>query len=596
MRKNIKAIKDIIIKLNYILDGKQKGESIIVFFSMLLVSCLELLSVSVLYPFLRMITDVNSLDNEWYMKVINRLFPSVSGSDKVLIVGISIIIVFLLKNIAALICTYLQLSFATSFRRDASTQVLRSYFDRPYEFFLNTNSSIMIRGISEDVSSVYNTLLAFFYLVGELVTSLLIGIYLVMVDWVIALFSIGVALACLSVLIFALKKKTKKAGKVFVDACAGINKSCYQAINGAKEIMVANRREVFIDEYRRAANSHAKAVKTYNFALAIPDRAIEGICMSSFVGVVCIRFVLGVDMTTFIPVLGSFAMAAFKILPLISKISTRINTVIYNQPGMQECYDNLIESRKFYRENQNPQANYDMDDYMFTDKLSLKNITWRYSNSKEKTIIDKASIDIKKGDTVALIGASGAGKTTVADIIMGLLHPQSGTVEIDGIDVFSIHDTWSKMIGYVPQTVYLTDDTIKANIAFGLEGEQTAEDKVWKALEQAQLKTFVESLPEGLNTIVGERGVKLSGGQRQRIAIARALYDDPEILVLDEATSALDNETERAVMEAIESLKGLKTLIIVAHRLSTITKCDRIYEVSYGKIVERDERSVLESK
>ena len=234
------------------------------------------------------------------------------------------------------------------------------------------------------------------------------------------------------------------------------------------------------------------------------------------------------------------------------------------------------------------------DKYSFKKELKVDNVWWKYDDA-ENAVLKNLSMTIHKGESVGFIGASGAGKTTLADVILGLMRPQEGQVFIDGIDVYTIPKQWSRIIGYVPQVVYLTDESIKNNVAFGIPDNEIDEAMIWNALEQAQLKTFVEQLPEKLETRVGERGVKFSGGQRQRVAIARALYCNPEILVLDEATSALDNETEKAVMESIDALQGKKTLIIVAHRLSTIMNCDSVYEIKDGIACKRDKKDILKS-
>lgn len=229
------------------------------------------------------------------------------------------------------------------------------------------------------------------------------------------------------------------------------------------------------------------------------------------------------------------------------------------------------------------------------NEIKIEHITWKYPNS-DKLILKDLSMEIGRGESIAFIGASGAGKTTLADIILGLYKPQEGKILVDNVDISAIPKQWSKMIGYVPQQVFLTDDTIRNNIAFGINEENIDENAIWSALEMAQLSEFIKTLSEGLDTRVGERGIKFSGGQRQRVAIARALYYNPDILVFDEATSALDNETESAVMESIDLLKGRKTLVIIAHRLSTVANCDRIYEIVDGKAVLRDKEEVLNSK
>ena len=227
----------------------------------------------------------------------------------------------------------------------------------------------------------------------------------------------------------------------------------------------------------------------------------------------------------------------------------------------------------------------------FMESLRIDKVCWTYPKS-DKQVLKDLSITIKKGESVGLIGPSGAGKTTLSDIILGLFKPQSGSVFMDGIDIYTIPGEWSSIIGYVPQSVYLTDDTIKNNIGFGTDENEIDDERVWHALEQAQLKDYVMSLPDKLETFVGERGIRFSGGQRQRIAIARALYYNPDILVLDEATSALDNETEKAIMESIDSLQRHKTLIIVAHRLTTLRNCDKIYEIKDGIAKEVNKKEV----
>lgn len=268
--------------------------------------------------------------------------------------------------------------------------------------------------------------------------------------------------------------------------------------------------------------------------------------------------------------------------------------LVYYVPMLDNVYQVITEANKYEKEQKKYQRIYGIKESQreceFTDKVSIQNVSWKYNENKEN-ILTELNLEIQKGESIALIGASGAGKTTLADIVLGLLPPQSGRVCVDGRDIYSMPEQWAQIIGYVPQNVFLMDDTVRNNVAFGLK--DIDDDLIWIALEEAQIKDFVEKLPKGLDTFVGERGVKFSGGQRQRIAIARALYNSPQILVLDEATSALDNDTENAVMEAVDALQGKMTLIIVAHRLTTIRNCDKIYEVKNGVAVLREKNEVL---
>lgn len=598
MKHNFSALYRIMKQITYVLDSKQRKASIGIFLCMILSSGFELLGVSAIYPFLQMMLTPNEIKDKWYVSWLYFVIPEVSEKTMLLILGIVIIIIYLLKNAFMIVSTYAQTSFAAKFQRELSVKMLSAYMKQPYQFFINTHSSEILRGIGGDVAGVYQILLNFFTLIAETLTVIILGIFLITTDAVMSIGAMALAFFCLMAIIFGFKNRMKKAGRNAREAARLKNKYGYQAVTGIKEIMVLDRKRNFIDQYSEAALLEQKAFVTNGVLTACPDRILEGTCIGGIIAIVCIRIAVGVDLDTFIPVLGTFAMAAFKILPSISKISTRINTIVYHQLSLQEAYKNLKEANEYEMMMQKyvwNESNSDVEgkeSIQFVNELKINEIVWKYLNAKEN-VLKNTELIIKKGECVAFIGSSGAGKTTLADIIMGLLKPQEGTVEMDGIDIFSIPHQWARIIGYVPQSVFLIDDTVRRNVAFGLKENEIQDEKVWEALEQAQLKEFVENLPYGLDTIVGERGVKFSGGQRQRIAIARALYEDPDILVLDEATSALDNETETAVMESIDALQGNKTLIIVAHRLTTIRNCDRIYEIADGVAVEREKEEVL---
>ena len=589
---NIRAVKNVILQLNYVLSKRQKKGAILLFFCMIVSSSLELLGVSAIYPFLQILLDMDAIQNRWYIAFIYNILPQIELYQILLIFGVLIIFVYLFKNLFMIFSAYVQYSYAARFQRETSVKMLDAYLKRPYQYYLNTNSSIILRGISGDISGVYQILLALFTMLAEMLTVVVLGAFLFYTDWTIALSAMILAIICFLAIVFGFKKRMRNAGRNMRSAGALKGQYGYQAINGIKEITVLDRRQNFVEQFGEAALLEQKAVTTNGFISACPDRILEGVCIAGFIGIVCIKIASGTDLNNFVPVLGTFAMAAFRILPSISKISSRLTSIVFYQAALQSTYDNLKVAEAYEYMEIKHTAQENRGSICFQRELTIKNVDWKYQNTQNNTL-ENTSLKIKKGESVAFIGSSGAGKTTLADIIMGLLKPQKGTVEVDGIDIFSMPHQWSRIIGYVPQSVFLIDDTVRSNVAFGLKKEEIQDEKVWKALQQAQLKEFVEKLPYGLDTIVGERGVKFSGGQRQRIAIARALYEDPDILVLDEATSSLDNETETAVMESIDALQGRKTLIIVAHRLTTIRNCDRIYEIADGVAVERKKEEVL---
>lgn len=589
--KNLKALARIYRQLLAIITGKQLRDAVLVFFTMIVCSGLELIGVSSIFPLLQAMSDMEGLRKSWYGKIIYTVNPVASNVEVIVTIGIVIIIVYIVKNIVAVLCKHIQYSFSSRFQRETSTLMLRSYLERPYEFFLNTNSSIMLRGINDDTSSLYHIVLDSFGIASESFTMLFIGIYLVNIDVFISILSFILALICFLLVTLGFKKKIKKAAISAREARAYQNKYSYQALNGIKEITVAQRRGFFVDKFEDAARRMEIADVANNTISACPDRILEGVCISGFMAVICIRILINPDIVQMLPVLGSFAMGAFKILPSIARVSNHFNQLVYYQFGLAECYDNIMNARQIEKERQLSETKetkdkqIEIDNFMFTDRLEIKDVNWKYTTSSNNVLND-VNITIHKGESIAFVGPSGAGKTTLSDIIMGLLRPQSGEVMVDGVNIFAIPHIWSRTVGYVPQSVYLTDDTIKSNVAFGIPESDISEDKIISALKQAQMHEFVMGLPDGINTIVGERGTKLSGGQRQRIAIARALYEDPDILVLDEATSALDNEVETAIMEAIDMLAGAKTLIIVAHRLTTVRNCDRAYRISDGMVQE----------
>ena len=586
-------------QLRYIMTEKQKRQSAAIFILIIGGALFETLGVSAILPFIQSIMEPEELVNKWYIAVIVRTLNLKDTYSIVYLCGVFISLVYVIKNVYLFASSRIQSKFRWRFQKNLSTKMLASYMKRPYVYFLDINSAEIIRTLSTDVFGVLEILQNGFRFFSEFFTVVLIGIFTISVDAVMALQILLIAGLCFFGITFFFKNRLSKIGAKQRDANVERTKCAYQAVNGYKEVQVMQRADCFVEAYEEAYEGQRKLEVSFETISALPERLIETVCIIGLILVVCLRLASGVAVEEFVPKLSVFAVAAFRILPSVSRMTGYLNNVVYYRPTAEAVSDELHAVEE-YRQIIDRQINQEVEEqsdeeYSFRDKVEVRNIRWKYPRS-DKYVLQDVSITIEKGDSVALIGASGAGKTTLADVILGLLHPEGGAVSVDGIGIETIPRKWSRLIGYVPQVVFLVDDTIRNNIAFGLRQEEINDEMVWSALEQAQLKEFVQGLPNELNTIVGERGVKFSGGQRQRIAIARALYYNPDILVLDEATSALDNETESAVMESIEALQGHKTLIIVAHRLTTIRKCNKIYEITDGHAILREKEEVLKGK
>ena len=357
------------------------------------------------------------------------------------------------------------------------------------------------------------------------------------------------------------------------------NQILFQGLGGVKDIKLMNRGEHFLFEYSQSNYNLSKIRIKVNTLSQIPRLYIEVFAVMGLVAFILSMVAQNKPVQVLIPTLGIFAAAAFRLIPSINRIMTYMQGIQIAKPVINLLYDEfkLLNTSIVVKE--------EVKDLNFNDKIILKNIWFTYS-SKSKLVLENISLEIKKGETVGFIGPSGSGKSTLIDLLLGLLEPERGEIIIDNTPLKSNNRAWQDKIGYVPQSIYLTDDSLRSNIAFGIDPKLVNDEAVNRAVNAAQLTEFILSLDEGINTFVGERGARLSGGQRQRIGIARALYHNPSVLILDEATSSLDNETEKGFMDAINNLKREKTIIIVAHRLSTVSNCDKIFKLKSGKLIQ----------
>lgn len=589
--KDIRTLKKMICQLMTILDKKQRLQMLGMMIVILIGTVFELLGVSAMLPFIQALLNPEELVKQRYISAIFKVFNITATGNIVTKVGVGIIVIYLIKNIYLSISSYLQVAYGNNIKRQLSVLMLKSYMNRPYSFFVENGSGVILRGVGSDIEGVYRTVLNLFKMASEGFVVVGIAVYLFVIDSILALGVVVVGVICMGVIVLGVKKVLTKLSRIFRESSAELGKLIVQINSGIKDIFTFNKRDYFIKKYDKTYEKSNEAETRQTFFGLLPERIIEASCVSGIIGMVLIRLGLGVDPIEFVPQLAVFAMGAFRMLPSISRLTGYISSLIYNRTMLDATYENYISARD-YMNSERIMVNEDVEDgnLSFDRELEIKNIDWQYPQGESK-VLNGLDLVIRKGEAVGIIGESGSGKSTLADLVLRLYKPQAGEILMDGIDISSIPDTWSRVLSYVPQSVFLMDDTIRANVEFG--SENVADEKVWKALERASLDDFVRGLPDGLDTIVGERGVKFSGGQRQRIAIARALFTNPQILVLDEATSALDNETEEAVMDAINSLAGSVTLIIIAHRVATLKNCDRIYEIIGGKAVERDKGEVI---
>jgi ABC-type bacteriocin/lantibiotic exporter with double-glycine peptidase domain len=404
-------------------------------------------------------------------------------------------------------------------------------------------------------------------------------------DWKMMIFLVVVFGAITLLMMKVLKPKLTELGEKNLKIQSRIAKWRIQAIYGIKDVKVLHRESFFADNYESNGKIGASYSRKYSVINNMPRLLIETIFVSSILCYIIVYILSGNDVTSLVSMIGTLGVAAVRIMPCVNRINTYITDITYFKPCLDYVYENMNINEISRRNNQTLKPVDDTKTMELRDKIELKNIVYAYPNT-DKLIFDHANMSVPYGKSVGIMGPSGAGKSTIVDILLGLLTVREGTIECDKVNIFDNYPAWLSQIGYIPQSIYLVDEPIRNNIAFGIGDDEIDDNRIWEVLEEAQLKEFIETLPEGLDTAIGDRGVRLSGGQRQRIGIARALYHNPEILVFDEATSALDNETEAAVMEAINSFHGRKTMVIIAHRLNTIEKCDIIYKVDEGKIVE----------
>ncbi len=578
-------------KVSYLFDRKQKRQIAGLALLILIGGLLETVGVSMLLPVVQAIMDPEQLmENELVGKVTDALHIETSRQLIILMLG-ALIALYVVKNAYLLFQTYVQNTFVTRNRNRMISRVMREFLNRPYEEYLGADIPTVFRLTDSDIPNAFQLILVMIQMVTEIVVAGFLCIVLVVVSPVMSLFIFCIFLGMTLMITKVLKPRLNAIGHKNQQIQSRIAKWRIQSIYGLKDVKVLHREEFFVRNYYESGAIGADVARNYAVFNNLPRLLIETIFMASMLLFIMLYMLRGGNITVLIPQLSAFAVAGIRVMPGTNRINTYLSEIAYSQPCLDYLYENLTANMKMDVNGsvtglaRGGGAQTQEVRTHLQDKIVLDHITYAYPNT-EKNIFTDAHMEVKKGQSVGIMGPSGAGKSTVVDILLGLLRVQAGTITCDGVNIFDNYADWLSKIGYIPQSIYLIDESIRDNIAFGIDADKIDDRRIWEVLEEAQLKEFVEELPEGLDTTIGDRGVRISGGQRQRLGIARALYHNPEILVFDEATSALDNDTEKAVMDAINNFHGRKTMVIIAHRLNTIAKCDVIYKVDGEKIVE----------
>lgn len=563
-----------------LLTTSQRSTAVIVLGLMVVGMFLELLGIGLVIPVITILVGHNYSDN---YPLLNSFLGYIGNHDKntvITIVLLVLVFVYLVKNMFLAFRIWTETRFVFGLQAELSQRLFALYLSQPYTFHLQRNSAQLIRNVQGEVSLFSNSVvIPVMLLIAE--TMVLTGIFLLMLaieplGTVIVIFVIGVTSWWFQNLT---KKHITRWGQQRQYHEGMRIQHLHQGLGGAKDVKLLGREDEFLSQYGLHTTLSARVNQLQRTIQQMPRLWLELLGVLGLTALVSTMLVQGKEPSAILPILGVFAVAAFRLMPSFNRIITALQQLRFGLPVLETLKKELELVQHSYASSPAIYAN------KFKNQIKLESVNYSYPKSSNPAILD-ISLIINKGESIGFIGPSGSGKSTLIDLILGLLTPDDGKVMVDNIDIQNNIRNWQDQIGYVPQSIYLTDDSLRRNVAFGLPDEQIDNDAVLLAINAAQLEEFVKTLPEGIETVVGERGVRLSGGQRQRIGIARALYHDPAILVLDEATSALDTTTESSVMQTINKLHGDKTIIIVAHRMSTVEHCDRLYHLRNGSITK----------
>jgi len=565
-------------KVWYLLTAEQRISAIVLFGLLFIGMMLETLGIGLVIPAFALITQSNLAEKYPIMSPWLEMLGNPSHERLVVVGMVTLVSVYIIKTLYLAFLAWRQAQFTYDIQANLSQSLFSGYLRQPYTFHLQRNSAQLIRNTISHAQGTTSVIQQCLLLIMEVLVLFGISTMLLVVE------PLGAALVLILMGLsgwvfnnFSRKHMLKWGEELQLHEGLRIQ-HLQQGLGGAKDVKLLGRESDFIDQYDFHNLGSARVSKRQSILLALPRLMLELFAVTGLASLIIVMINQGKPIESLLPITGLFAVAAFRLLPSVNRVISVVQYLRFYLPIINTMYDEI-------RLLDNTKPTTHSGSLVLKDTLTLEQVRYDYP-STESSALSGINLTITHGTSIGFVGDSGAGKSTLVDIILGLLTPVSGSVKVDGVDIQKSIRGWQDQIGYVPQSIYLTDDTLRKNIAFGLPAKQINDDAVRRAIHDAQLEKFINELSEGLDTVVGERGIRLSGGQRQRIGIARALYHDPSVLVLDEATSSLDTDTESGVMDAVRDLHGKKTILIVAHRLSTVEACDYLYRLEQGKIID----------
>ena len=565
-----------------ILKPKDKRKIFGIVVLMVIGGFLEILSLSMIVPLIAAIVNMELITK---YEIVMKIFEFIGVTDEksmLITMSIGFAVLMFLKNVVIFFMERAKKYFIANGKKSTANKLFRVYITRPYVYFLHCNSGEIITVINVLVEKVYALLQDVLTLISKVIVVVALVTVVVLIDWKVSVFLL-IVLAILTVILYrTMYRKDEQVGEQQTRCTMKMMDTVNQTVSGIKDIKVLNREKFFADKYSKYSTRNCGLEKqkfVYDTAPKLISEVVMSLCIA---GYIMISIFTDQNMQEVLVGMSAVSIAVARIIPSVNSINSCINKIMYNKPMLKKVSGEVISdinSKQKISFGEAPAP------FPLNDRIVFDHVSFMYPDGTENVISDIA-LSIKKGERIGIVGASGEGKTTFVNMLLGFLEPNEGKIMVDGGDISHNVKGWMKNIGYIPQMIFLVDDSIRNNIIFG--AAETSDERIWEILKIVKLDKYVQSLDAGLDTEVGENGVRLSGGQRQRIGIARALYHNPDILVFDEATAALDDATESEIMNEIYGFSQDKTLIFIAHRTSTLSGCDRIYRVVDGKVIEEN--------